>query len=142
MHIQVFHLLSYWNNSNYIHRWITYLHLIMLGLLQKSFTHRGMIRTLYLKIILSHNDLFVPSLTYILVYELYVQKHHFSKWHKYTWIVSIIYLSTLYDIFKFKILTTIYSIECYIISNIPSTVTLLRLYEMLCHNALSKNLPH
>ena len=88
---------------------------------------------------------------------------------KYTWIVHIIwliiYLSTLCDI-KFKILVTIYSIQCYFISNIWSTNILIRFqyemtyqdlfiihhvqvpepsprfYEVLCHSALSKHLPH
>ena len=44
---------------------------------------------------------------------------------KYTWIVSIIYLSTLYDRSEFKIPVTIYSTECYIISNIPSMIVLI-----------------
>ena len=45
---------------------------------------------------------------------------------KYTWIVHFtwptIYLFTLYDRFEFKILITIYIIERYLISKIPSTV--------------------
>ena len=56
---------------------------------------------------------------------------------KYTWIVSIIYLSTLYDRFEFKILINIYSTECYIISNIPSTFILISI--SIRHN-LSRSL--
>ena len=93
----------------------------MSGLLRKSFMPWGTSRTLYLTVILSHNDSFVPRWHYI---------YHFCSEIKYTWIVHFIWpiicLSTLYDRFEFKILVTICSIKRYFISKIPSTVILTR----------------
>ena len=137
MHIQVFHLLPDWNKSHCIHHWRTYLHLIMSGLLQKLFIPRGRNHTLYLTAILSHNYSFVTSLTYILIYELYVQKNHFSKWKKIHLNSINHFLSTRCDRFKFKIIVVIYSTEFYIISNIPSTIILILI--PILHN-LSRSL--
>ena len=87
---------------------------------------QGTNRIWYLTVILSHNNLFVPHWHYTLIYELPVQNVTFLSETKYTWIMHFtcptIYLSTLYDRFEFKILITIYIIERYLISKIPSTV--------------------
>ena len=82
---------------------------------------QGTNRIWYLTVIVSHNNLFVPHWHYTLIYGLPVQNVTFLSETKYTWIVHFIwptiYLSTLYDRFKFKILVTIYIIERYLISN-------------------------
>jgi len=133
----------------------------MSGFLRQTFMPQGTSRTWYLTVIPSHNNLFVPHWHYTLIYGLSVQNITFLSETKYTWIMHftwpIIYLSTLYDIFEFKILVTIYIIERYFISKIPSTVIWYRFqydityrdlfifqvpepfprfYEVLCRGAL------
>ena len=87
---------------------------------------QGTNRIWYITVILSHNYLFVPHWHYTLIYGLPVQNVTFLSETKYTWIMHFtwptIYLSTLYDRFKFKILVTIFIFERYLISKIPSTV--------------------
>lgn len=96
---------------------------------------QGTNRIWYLTVILSHNNLFVPHWHYTLIYGLLVQNVTFLSETKYSWIVHftwpIIYLFTLYDRFEFKILVTIYIIERYLISKIPSTVIWYRLRHNL-----------
>ena len=52
----------------------------------------------------------------------------------FTW--PTIYLFTLYDRFEFKILVTIYIIECYLISKIPSTVIWYRFQQDITYRDL------
>ena len=105
-----------------------------------TFMPQGTNRIWYLTIILSHNNLFVPHWHYTLIYGLPVQNVTFLSETKYTWIVHFtwptIYLSTLYDRFEFKILITIYIIERYLISKIPSTVIWYRFQQDITYRDL------
>ena len=101
---------------------------------------QGTNRIWYLTVILSHNNLFVPHWHYTLIYGLPVQNVTFLSETKYTWIVHFtwptIYLFTLYDRFEFKILITIYIIERYLISKIPSTVIWYRFQQDITYRDL------
>jgi len=125
MHIQVFHLLPDWNKSHCIHHWRIYLHLIMSGFLRNPLCPEAQTTLYFLRLYfrtmihLYYTDIIFWSMNYKIKNIIFLSET------KYTWIVPIIYLSTLYDRFKFKILVTIYSIECYFILKIPSTVILI-----------------
>ena len=101
---------------------------------------QGTNRIWYLMVILSHNNLFVPHWHYTLIYGLPVRNVTFLSETKYTWILHFtwptIYLSTLYDRFEFKILVTIYIIESYLISKIPSMVIWYRFQQDISYRDL------
>ena len=64
-------------------------------------------------------------------------KHHFFKWNKIYWNYwPTIYLSTLYDRFELQILVTIYIIERYLISKIPSMVIWYRFQQDITYRDL------